>query len=256
MATQVAPRWRAIDADHRFFFISSWVMAAVIVAGFSTSLAFGRSSFGAPLVVHVHAFVFFGWLCLYLLQNGLVAAGNVKLHRQLGWLAVGWLPAMLVMGVVLTIFSLRTHGGPPFFDANEFLIQNPIALLYFVGMAVAAIVMRRRTAWHRRLMFCGMAMLTGPGSGRILPMPLFIPWGWWVPQALALGFQIAGMIADKRRTGRVHPAYWWGAGLLIGSQVLGDLIAYSPLGISLTHFALAGTPFDHADWSARSHFLL
>ena len=30
--------------------------------------------------------------------------------------------------------------------------------------------MRRRTDWHRRLMFCGMAILTGPGLGRLLPM--------------------------------------------------------------------------------------
>lgn len=252
MATGIAARGGVLADDHRFFFISAWVMAAVIVAGFSASLALGRSSFAVPLVYHAHAFVFFGWLCLYLLQNGLVATGNVRLHRQLGWLAAGWVPLMLGLGTAMTIVSLRRHGGPPFFDANEFLIQNPIALLYFAGMAAAAIIMRRRTAWHRRLMFCGMAMLTGPGLGRLLPMPLLIPWAWWAAQLAASAFLLAGVVADRRRSGKVHPAWWWGIALFGVSQIVGDVIAYSPAGYALTHRVLAGTPYDRAD--LRAHF--
>ena len=99
------------------------VMALVIVAGFSSNLLLGRSSFSAPLVYHAHAFVFFGWVTLYVLQNGLVAAGNVALHRRLGLLALAWLPVMAILGIAMTVLSVR-KGAPFFFDVNGFLIGN------------------------------------------------------------------------------------------------------------------------------------
>lgn len=237
--------------DHKFFFVTSWIMAAVIVAGFATNLAVGRSSFSEPLIYHVHAFVFFGWLALYLMQNSLIFVGNVALHRTLGWLALLWLPVMVALGTALTIVSLRTHGGPFFFAANEFLFVNPLAVACFAGLASAAIVMRRRTDWHRRLMFCGMAVLTAPGSGRLLPMPLFIPWAWWVGLIFVVIFPIAGIVYDRRRGRGTHPAWLWGIGALLASQVVAEIIAYSPPGIAATRAILAGTPGDRTDLRAH-----
>lgn len=233
---------QTVRPDHRFFFITACVMAAVIVAGFSTDLALGRSNFGLPLIFHVHAFVFFGWVALYLLQTGLVTAGSLRLHRRLGWLALGWIPAMVVLATAMTVVSVR-HAAPFFFDVNEFLIGNPVGILYFAVTAGAAIVLRRQTAWHRRLMCCAMASLTGPGFGRLLPMPFLIPWAWWLSAFLfpAL-FMIAGVLADRRRSGRVHRAWWWGLGGMLAAMLLIDLIAYSPAGVALTRQLVAGTP--------------
>ncbi len=243
MATQAGAGLSAVDREHRFFFITACLMALVLVAGFSTNIIFGRSSFGAPLIFHVHAFVFFGWVVLYLMQTGLVATGSVRLHRRLGWLAVGWIPAMVVLGCAMTIFSVRQTGGPFFFDKNEFLLGNCLGIASFAGLAVAAIAMRRRTDWHRRLMFGAMVTLTGPGFGRLLPMPLMIPWSWWSAAVLfpAL-FLLAGIVADLRRAGRVHPAWWWGLAVLAGSQLVADAIAYSPAGHALTERVTAGAP--------------
>jgi len=161
--------------ERRFFFTMAIVMAAVIVAGFATNLAAGRSSFSLPVIFHVHAFIFFGWVAIYVTQNALVATGRVALHRRLGWLAAVWVPMMVAMGIGLTVYDLRRNGGPFFFDANEFLFGNPFGILAFAILATAAIVNRRRTDWHRRLMYCAMAYITGPGFGRLLPMPLLIP---------------------------------------------------------------------------------
>ncbi|MEI9851339.1 MAG: hypothetical protein WDN24_11415 [Sphingomonas sp.] len=242
MATIAEPR-RAALGDERFFLTMAFVMAAVIVAGFSFNLAMGRSSFALPLVFHVHAFFFFGWVALYLLQNALVATGSAAAHRRLGWIALLWVPAMVMLGFAVTLQALRTRGGPPFFDQNEFLIGNPLGLLSFAGLVFAAILMRRRTDWHRRLMYSGMAVLTGPAFGRLLPMPFLIPWAWWVA---ALGsatlFIAIGMIADRRRTGSVHRAWLWAFGALLVVQVATDVIAYSPLGYAITHAVIDGTP--------------
>lgn len=252
MASHTELRRGTISAEHRFFMISAWVMAAVIVAGFSTSLLLGRSTFAVPSIFHVHAFFFFGWVALYVTQTSLVAGNNVALHRRLGWLAVGWVPIMLVLASAVTIVSVRAHGGPPFFDTNEFLFQNIVGIVFFAAMAGAAIAMRRRTAWHRRLMFWAMASLTGPGLGRLLPAPFFIPWAWWVIQSFAALFPIAGMIFDYRRNGRVHPAWWWGLALFFGTQILCDIVAYSPPGYALTRAVLAGSANGRADM--RAHF--
>ena len=220
-----------------------WVMAASIVAGFAFNLAAGRSTFAVPWLVHFHAWVMMGWVALYLMQNTLIFADNVALHRRLGWLSVVWLPAILVMGVLITRWSLQNRGGPPFFDQNQFLISNPLQLLGVVGLAATAVTVRRNTGWHRRLMFFAFAMLTGPGIGRLLPSPFLIPYAWYVEAVLPpILFAGIGMLADKRRYGRVHPAWLVGIVTVIGIQIVADLVAYSDAGIAFTREVLAGTP--------------
>lgn len=240
MATRGGPA-DIVSRERKFFFVMACVMGLVIVAGFSSNLLLGRSSFSVPLIHHAHAFVFFGWVILYVLQNGLVAAGNVALHRRLGVLALAWLPAMVALGIAMTVLSVR-KGAPFFFDVHEFLIGNVLGILTFAILAGAAIAMRARADWHRRLMFCSMAILTGPGLGRLLPMPLFIPWAWWAAIVVSLVFPLVGMAADRRRTGRVHRAWYWGLGAIVGSLLLGDLIAYSTIGTEATRVIVAGTP--------------
>jgi len=229
--------------EARFFFTMACVMAASIIAGFSFNLATGRASFALPWLVHFHAWVMMGWVGLYLAQNYMVFSDNIAVHRRLGWLSVIWLPAILVMGILITRHSLQQQGGPFFFDQNEFLFSNPIMLLLSVGLAATAVSMRKNTGWHRRLMFCSFAILTGPGIGRLTPNPLLEPYAWWIGAVgLPLIFPLIGMLADKRRYGKVHPAWFWGVGLVIGLQAVADLIAYSPMGIEFTEWFLAGTP--------------
>jgi hypothetical protein len=91
-------------------------------------------------------------------------------------------------------------------------------------------------------MFCGMAILTGPAWGRLLPMPLMIPFAWWGAMGATLLFPLIGAVADVRRDGRVHPAFAWGAAAILASQVIADGIAYSPVGDVVTRQVVAGTP--------------
>lgn len=243
MATRASGAGAVFDREHRFFFVSACIMALVLVAGFSTNILFQRSSFAVPALYHVHAVTFFGWVVLYLLQTGLVATGSRALHKRLGWLALVWVPAMVVLGTAITVTVIRSTGGPFFFARDEFLIGNPIGILTFAGIVFWAIRLRRRTDWHSRLMFCAMASITGPGFGRLLPMPLMMPVAW-VTAAVVFPalFILAGMMRDKRRIGRVHPAYLWGLGLLAGTQIVAEGIAFSPAGRAIGDAVTAGTP--------------
>lgn len=228
--------------DHGFFLGGAIAMTVVIVAGFSLQLGMGRSSFASPLLVHAHAVVFMGWVGIYLLQNVFVATDRMALHRRLGWLAAVWMLAMLALGVAVTVAMLRRGQVPFFFRPLQFLVFDPLSLLTFVGLTTAAIALRKQTDWHRRLHFCGMSILLGPGFGRLLPMPLLAPWAWEATLAACLLFPLVGMWADNRRTGRVHPAWLWGAGALVGLGLLTEAITYSPVGDALYAAVVAGSP--------------
>ena len=242
MATAAAQRSAPVQGETRFFTIMAFVMSFVIVAGFSLNLAMGRSSFDAPLAYHVHGVVFMGWIALYLAQHVTISRGNTALHAKLGKLAYLWLPLMVATGCTIMIVVAQRTGGPFFFGVNEFLVSNLALLLAFGGLAWWALRRRRYTGWHRRLMLCAMAILTGPGLGRLLPLPLMIPNAWIITTFATWIFPLVGMIADKRRDGRVHPAYWWGLGIYVAVFAASMALAYTPLGYAFTEWVIAGTP--------------
>jgi hypothetical protein len=228
--------------DERFFLRAALVMALFVVAGFSFQLAMGRSTFASPPRVHAHAIAFMGWVAIYVAQNVLVATDRIALHRRLGWIAAAWMVPMIVLGCLVTVAMVRAGHVPFFFRPLQFLVFDPMTLFAFVGLTIAAIVMRRRTEWHRRLHFCGMSMLLGPAFGRLLPMPLLQPWAWEVDLAVCLLFPVVGMWSDIRRSGRAHPAWRWGLGTMLAALVLTEAITYSPIGAALYRAVTAGSP--------------
>lgn len=241
LAPDIAPQLSAEQDERRFFLILASVISLCIVAGFSLNLAMGRSTFAVPLPYHLHGVVFFGWVGLFLAQSFLISRNNTALHRRLGMIAVAYVPLMVFLGLVIMTIVMRRTGGPFFFAQNVFLFSNTAHLLAFAGLTFAALKVRRHLGWHRRLMLCGFAILSGPGLGRILPLPLLIPYAWHVMFCVILLFPIAGMIRDKRKLGHVHPAWYWGVGTLLVLQAIADIAAYSPIGVPLTEQFLAGT---------------
>ena len=241
MATLAAPRLDTSEGE-TFFLWSAVAMAAIIVAGFSLQMAAGRSSFGSPLLVHAHAIVFMGWVAIYVTQNALVVGGSVALHRRLGWVAAGWMVAMVVLGVAVTVAMLRRGHVPFFFRPLQFLVFDPATLIAFAGLTIAAIVLRRHSDWHRRLHYCGMAMLLGPAFGRLLPLPLLKPWAWEATVVATLMFPVIGIIRDSHRNGTVHPAWRWGIAAMLLVPVAVEAITYSPVGAALYGATTAGSP--------------
>jgi len=95
-------------------------------------------------------------------------------------------------------------------------------------------------------------MILGPGIGRLLPTPLFMPYAWYVVAVLPpLVFMAVGVLADLLRHGRAHPAWFYGIGVALGLQIVADLIAYSPIGYQFTEWFVAGTP--GAERSMEAH---
>jgi len=242
MATLAQQPAEPVAGDERFFLRAAIVMTITIIAGFSFQYLMGRSTFASPPRVHLHAFFFMGWVAIYLLQNIFVATGRMHLHRKLGWIAAFWIIPMVVMGCLVTAVMARNGTVPFFFRPLQFLIFDPVTVFAFAGLTVAAVRLRRRTEWHRRLHFCGMSLLLGPAFGRLLPLPLLQPWAWEASFAACLLFPIAGIVADVRRSGRIHPAWHWGIATMLGVLVVTEAITYSPVGTSIYEAVTKGSP--------------
>ncbi|KFL45684.1 hypothetical protein IL54_1095 [Sphingobium sp. ba1] len=109
---------------------------------------------------------------------------------------------MVLVGIYTTIEMTRNAATPFFFLPAYFLVMNILSILCFGGLVVVAISMRKRIEWHRRLMFCGMAILTGPAFGRLLPMPLLVPYAEWGVFAAVMLWPLIAIVADRRRRER------------------------------------------------------
>lgn len=233
---------KPLRIESSFFLVSGWILAVTIVAGFGTNALLGRSSFSSPAVYHVHALAFFGWVAIHLAQTGLASTGRLSLHRRLGWLATAWLPFMVTMGMWLNIHALRARGGSPPRPPSDFLFGNAAVLAAFTGLVVGGVLLRRRTDWHRRFMLCALALLASSAIGRLLPPTFNAATNGWGIIAILLIIPIAGVLAEAWRARRFHPAWALGIAVIIGSKLIGGLLAFSPWGQAVTEFVLAGSP--------------
>jgi hypothetical protein len=231
---------RTARGGRRFFLAMALVIAATVVFGFTLNAA--RYHFdvaGLPPLVHFHAGVFLAWIVFFVLQSGLVVSGSVSLHRTLGWFGAALAVLMVFTGIAVTVNCVQRGATPPFFPPNIFLMVDVLGVLAFFGLTAAAVALRKRPEWHRRLMLCGTIMVMSPAWGRILPMPLLGRWGGLAVFGMMMVYVLAGVLYDLATTRRVHPAYGWGGGAICLTQWLIGTMAFSPPVMAWTASLLA-----------------
>lgn len=219
----------AAKVGRRFYLYMSLLMAGVFVAGFSTTVPgdFAPDP-GLPLLLHVHGAVFTLWVLLFVAQPSFIARGSVALHRKVGMAGAGLAAAMVVMGWAATLFSIANHRVPPFFPPNIFLVMNGLGILVFGGLVAAGVTLRKRSEWHKRLMLCATVSILGPGFGRLLPMPSFGDAAPLILFGVIDLFALAGPVADLIVRKRIHPAYYWGVGVILLSEIVIGPLAFTP----------------------------
>ena len=240
MAT-LASQLPTTRTGERFFANLALGMCLVTVAGFVVNLAFARSSFDAPLATHLHAVTFMGWVALFVTQSRLGVGESRALHRQLGWISAVWTILMLIMGCVVITSVMRRGATPFFFQPQHLLVVDPLSLVVFVGITWWAIARRRETDWHSRLHIAAMTMLVPPGLGRLMPLPLLQPWAFEWAGVASLIFPVIGMVRDKVKSGRVHPAWWVAVAAMLVVTIGGRIIAFSPVGDTLYKTVVSGS---------------
>ena len=222
VARPPADPWRR---DRRFFTGMAVAAILVVFAGFAPSyylkVVLGRPGVSgaqtlSPLL-HAHGFVFTAWMVLYLVQTRLIAARRVKLHRRLGVGAVLLAAAMVLLGSAVAIDAARRGvappGGPP---PLVFMIVPLADLVIFSTLVGAGIWFRRRGDAHKRLMLMSTISILTPAIARLPGVLVLGPLAFF---ALTDFFVVVCLVYDRVTRGRVHPAFWWGGGLLLASQI-------------------------------------
>jgi len=99
----------------------------------------------------------------------------------------------------------------------------------------AGVALRRNAEWHKRLMLCATVSILGPGVGRLLPMDFFGAFAPLVMFGVLSLFAFAGPVFDLIKLRRVHPAYLWGVGAILISEILIGPLAFAPPTMTLIH---------------------
>jgi hypothetical protein len=216
-------------ADQSFFLRYAVVIALFILFGFAQFAARGYSSFSrAPAIVHLHGGLMVTWLGIFIAQNALVHKGELGIHRKLGWLSAALVVVIALTGVMTGYHAVAAGRQPPFFSPPYFLALVTVGSLVFAAMVAWAVALRKQVQWHRRVMLGAMFILLEPALGRLLPMPLIMPWGEWAVLAVQLIFVWVLANHDRKILGSVHSATKAVAAILILSHVAFELLAILP----------------------------
>ncbi len=217
-----------------YFSAVSVLLLVLSVVAFSDNLFtnVGQPSNGDPKFV-VHGLFGLAWYVLLAVQANLVRVRNVKLHMTLGVAAF-----VVAVGVTITtlhIFvTIRTGWDRMPADARA----NRLLLPGFATCVLLAWLRRRRSDWHKRLIFVGTFLMPGPVLSRAYD-PLVVSWmeplfpsltsrfdeacfqtffrGGWI------GFFLSPAIYDRRTLGRVHPVTTAGVAWLAASWLVSAL---------------------------------
>jgi len=214
--------------DRRFYLTAAVAATLVVFAGFARTY-YLRHAFDAPALsglVHIHGLVMTLWFALFVTQTVLVAARRTDLHRRLGAAGAGLAILVMVIGVATAITAARlgvSPGPPPL----VFLAIPLGDILVFAVLVAAGLSLRRRVDAHRRLMLLSCVGILTPAIARI-PLEFIRAGGPFVYFGLTDLCVLACVAVDTARNRRLHPAFGWGALVIVASQPL--------------RLALAGTP--------------
>lgn len=218
---------------HLLFAALCWL--GVVMGFFPASAARlqGQADYVAPLILHIHALAFVGWLVLLTVQVLLVRTARQAVHRRLGMVAFVLVPVMMLSGYFAEVYSQRFYlAHPP--DSQAFFI---IPIWYVIGFGVlagAAVLKRREPAAHKRLIVLATTLIVGAAYAR-----------WWGDTlAAAFGDGYGGMLInsyagttllwllglgyDLRTRGTIHRAYRWGVPFIIAGQLVTTVLYHSP----------------------------
>jgi len=210
-------RSRASSTDHAFSLAVTGCFVALVFWTFARSYylrVFFNTTSLTPLV-QVHGAVMSGWVVLLAAQSALAGAGQIRWHRNLGWIGAAWAVLVIVLGSATTLAASarEVHQHTRFAPIQVTVTGLELVQMFlFAGLVLAAITLRRQPDYHKRLMLLTIACLLPSALARLpvdfIDNRLIL----WLVDALVL--VCVGL--DSWRKRRLHPAFGWGAALVLG----------------------------------------
>ncbi len=221
--------------DRTFFltFVAACWLGVLLGFGPATANRLrGGADYAAPLILHVHAAAFMGWILLLTTQVLLVRQGRQAVHRRLGRVAFLLIPVMVVSALMSEVISQRFYVERDPENLRFFIIP----LFYVAAFAVlssAAVARRGDSPSHKRLILLATTVIVGAAYARV--------WGADIEAALGAGLAatfvstffatdtilVAALGYDLATRGRIHAAYLTAVPILLVCQVCVALIYHS-----------------------------
>jgi uncharacterized membrane protein YozB (DUF420 family) len=239
--------------DNAFFFVYTAALLAIVLTGFAPSLFF-RAAFDSPpipLYLYLHGLILTAWFLLLLFQAWLIRKNHTTLHKKLGFFIAAYGVFVIAGGLMATFNTVaRGFGGAASFDTDmadinpgmgagisylEFISgvvwANLAAMISFAVMLSFAIIFRRQSDIHKRLILIATVAIVGPALARIARLEfLGGEQGLFLPSAIFL-LLTAIIIHDFLTLGKAHRASLTGAGFLIIVFLTSIAIARTEFGI-------------------------
>ena len=219
-----------------FYVAMGAVAVGIVLIGFGPGLTLSPTKRHGPpsTSAWLHSLVAAMWISLYLAQTVLVHRRNTRAHRRLGLIGAPLAIAVVAVGYVTTIAQGR-RGFALWWDPDlktDALAElvHPLGdLLSFSVLVIAALVWRRRSDVHKRLM-----LLATVGSMMAAPLAHLV--GYFPalregPPVILLplaALYFSSAIYDRLAHGRIHPvSLWAGLSLLVWAMFRGLVIGPS-----------------------------
>lgn len=211
-----------------FYLWAAIAIGLIVLAGFARTyyLKFLFGTPGLTGLVHVHGLVMSLWFLLFIVQVSLVESGRKDLHRRLGIAGTVLAGVVVVVGVITAITAARlghTPGPPPLVFLT-IPLGDMVVFPLLVGIGVS---FRRRGDFHKRFMLLASLSILTAAIGR-LPLDFIHSGGLPLYFGLTDLLILAVIAWDVIRQRRLHPAFIWGFGIVVASQLLRFGLAENP----------------------------
>jgi hypothetical protein len=238
-----SPAHAKLRRERRFFSGMAIAMTVACFAGFAPSY-YLKAHFGTPAIkplVHVHGMIFTLWMALLVVQTSLVAAGRVRLHRQLG-IAGAVLAVLMVVSAAAVVFvrGSTVSPGMPHETLLGFLAIPTVALVFFPLLFGAALYFRRDTGTHKRLIMLSTTLFLTAAIHRLLMWTIDPAVGPLMFYGATDLFIVALVGYDLFSRGRVHAATLWGGLAVVVAQAASLILAGSKMWMTFAHW-ITGT---------------
>jgi len=236
--------------DRNFFLAMTGLVWLGILRGFGGDMIQHVQSHAPAyhLIVHVHAVVYVLWLVLFTVQVFLIRSRKVQIHQQLGF-ALVYLAILMALIGPATALTVQHHAiGNPKADPGFLSIQFT-DILAFASLTGAAIVLRKSSAAHKRLILLGTLYITDAGYARWLAdswlqfLGGMSFWHGWLafylaPNVLVLLVGVYDFVTRRK----FHPAYVIGAAWIFAIQMLSLSLYFSPAWTEFAKRVIAAWP--------------
>jgi hypothetical protein len=246
------PYPRASTFQTSYFFWMATLLLAVVLIGFAPTLYLRPVFDAAPIpgYLYVHGAVLTAWFVWLVVQTSLVATGRTATHRRLGVAGAAIAAAVVAAGPLAT-FSvvarvrsagvdwdtdmsalgfLGVEGVPMIQFVSSVVWGNFLSIVAFALLVSAAVVLRRNTQAHKRLMLIASLTILIPALARISRWPVFGGEDGPLLPIAGLGLLATVVVYDVVKTKRVHAATIAGVAANLATFAIAQVIARSPFG--------------------------